>query len=175
MKDPDQPVFSTDEHAPSHARPDGVDDATVKAVGKFSEGYEYLIRARGHLYSLHQLIGRADILFGEAAEMLETAGHKDLGQWLGKEIVGRNVLDGRWTFQMVEEFDHTYYEPVTVAEKIIRDGLMAGRYHVYESEMKEARRKSGRPGHERRPLQAFSPEIETEAGTKPIVTSGFLE
>ncbi|MCW2691457.1 MAG: hypothetical protein JWM67_61, partial [Mycobacterium sp.] len=42
----------------THARPDGVSDGTVEAVGKLSEALEYLVRARGHLYSLHQLVGR---------------------------------------------------------------------------------------------------------------------
>jgi hypothetical protein len=72
-------------------------------------------------------------------------------QLLDREVVGRNVLDGRWTFQIVEEFDDCYYEPVRAAERKIREQLMAGRRHVFEAEMKERRRSAGRPGHEARP------------------------
>src|SRR6185436_20903385 len=48
------------------ARPEGVDDATVEACGTLGEAVERMERARGHLYAFHQLMGRADLLFGEA-------------------------------------------------------------------------------------------------------------
>jgi hypothetical protein len=70
---------------------------------------------------------------------------------LRQEIVGRNVLYGRWTFQVVEEFDDTYYDPVRAAERQIRDRLLAGRRHVQESELKDARRTGGHKDHIRRP------------------------
>jgi hypothetical protein len=135
----------------THARPDGVSDGTVEAVGKLSEALEYLVRARGHLYAFHQVVGRVDLLAGEAADLLAAAGHEERADALRSEVVGRNVLPGRWTFQLVEEFDETYYEPFTAMEREVRDALVAGRRHVYESEMKDARRTRGRPGHERRP------------------------
>jgi hypothetical protein len=134
-----------------HQRPEGVDDATVEAVGKVSEALEYVHRVRGAVYELHQLTGRADLLFGEAVELLRAAGHDDVAGQLQRDIVGRNLLPGRWTFQIVEEFDEGYYEPAVAAERRIRDALMAGRPHVYESEMKERRRTPGRPGHQSRP------------------------
>lgn len=56
-------------------RPDGVDDATVEAVGAVSEALEWVERARGELYSFHQLMGRADLLLGEACDKLRDAGH----------------------------------------------------------------------------------------------------
>jgi hypothetical protein len=72
---------------------------------------------------------------------------------LEREVVGRNVLEGRWTFQVVEEFDETYWSPVVAAEQRVRDELLGGRRHVFESEMKERRRSPGRPGHEARPTE----------------------
>jgi hypothetical protein len=135
----------------SHERSRGVTDETVAAVGKLSEAYECLIRARGHLYSFHQLMGHTDLLLGEAADRLREAGNERQADDLEREIVGRNTVDGRWTFQIVEEFDDLYYEPVVAAERAIREALMAGRRHVYESEMKDERRSEGRSGHERRP------------------------
>lgn len=135
----------------SHERPEGASDETVEAVGKVSEALEWVERARGRLYDLHQMIGRADFLLDEAAEGLEGAGHHDEAALIRTEIIGRNVLPGRWTFQVVEEFDETYYGPFRDAEQAVRDRLMAGRRHVYESELKEQRRTRGRPGHESRP------------------------
>jgi hypothetical protein len=133
------------------ARPAGVDDATVEATGKLSEALEWVERARGHLYEFHQLMGHADFLLGEAADQLRAAGHDALATHLDEDIVGRNVLAGRWTFQVVEEFDDHYYEAVKDADRRARDELLGGRRHVYEAELKEQRRTSGRRHHESRP------------------------
>jgi hypothetical protein len=81
------------------------DPATVDAVGKATEALEYVERARGHLYAFHQLIGRADFLFEESAIRLAAAGHREEAASLWREVVGRDVLEGRWTFEIVERFD----------------------------------------------------------------------
>lgn len=134
-----------------HRRPEGVDGATVEAVGKVSEALEWVERARGRLYDFHQLIGRADLTLGEAADALAEAGHGELAERLRADVVGRNVLEGRWTFQVVEEFDDGYHAAVRAAEQEVRERLLQGRRHVYESEMKERRRTAGRRHHEARP------------------------
>ena len=141
-------------------RPPGVDDATVAAVGKLSEAYEYLIRARGHLYSWHQLMGRTDLLLGDAVDQLRTAGHGELADEIEREHVGRNVIDGRWSFQVVEEFDDDYFGPISALEQEVQDRLVAGVRHVFESEMKDDRRTPGRPGHERRPRAVWRRDVE---------------
>ncbi len=132
-------------------RPDGVDDDTVQAVGTLSEALEYVERARGHLYSFHQLMGHADLLLGDTCDKLRDAGHPDIADTLATEMVGRNVLDGRWTFQVVEEFDDTYWSPLRDHERAVRDRLMGGNRHVFEAELKQRRRTHGRPGHEATP------------------------
>ena len=132
-------------------RPDGVDDATVRALGTLGEALEWIERARGHLYEFHQLMGHADELFGGAADQLDSAGHRQLAEEVGREVVGRNVIDGRWTFQLVEEFDEGYYRPVEAVERHVRDELLDGRRHVFEAEMKERRRTRRHPDHRSRP------------------------
>ncbi|MGZ6780411.1 MAG: hypothetical protein ACXVGO_15625 [Mycobacterium sp.] len=132
-------------------RPDGVSDETVEAVGLVSEALEYVERARGHLYSFHQLIGHADLVLGEACDKLRAAGHDAIADRLEQDMVGRNVLEGRWTFQIVEEFDDDYWSRFRDHERRVRDELQQGRRHVFEAEMKEKRRTKGRPGHEARP------------------------
>lgn len=149
-----------------HVRPDGVSDETVQAVGTLSEAYEYLVRVRGHLYSFHQLMGRVDKLMGEAADQLRAAGHQTVADRLDDELVGRNALDGRWTFQIVEEFDDLYFTPATELERWVRDELVAGRRHLFESELKDARITPGRPGHERRPGES------TPTGGSPAPSEG---
>jgi hypothetical protein len=137
--------------ADERGRPDGVDDNTVEAVGKVSEALECVERARGDLYSFHQLMGHADLLLGEACDKLRDAGHAEIADRLETEIVGRNVLYGRWTFQIVEDFDDNYWSAFRDEERRVRDELQRGRRHVFEAEMKERRRSHGKAGHERRP------------------------
>jgi hypothetical protein len=132
--------------ASEHRTPEGVSDETVEGVGKLSEAFEYIERAKGHLYSFHQLMGRADFLVEEAAEVLREAGHTDFADRLEQELVGRNVLDGRWTFQVVEEFDDHYYEFFRGIERESRE-LTGGVRHLHEARMKEQRRSPGRPAH----------------------------
>jgi hypothetical protein len=134
-----------------HVRPDGMDDATVEAVGAVSEALECVERARGELYSFHQLMGHADLLLGDACDKLRRAGHAAIAERLEAEVVGRNVLHGRWTFQIVEDFDDNYWSVFRQHERQVRDELQQGVRHVFEAEMKERRRTHGKPGHESRP------------------------
>lgn len=141
-----------------HRRPDGVDDDTVAAVGKVTEALEWVERARGRLYDFHQMMGHADALFGEAADALAEAGADAQADDLRTHLVGRNALDGRWTFQIVEEYDDLYWSHARDAERRVRDQLLDGRPHVFESEMKDDRITPGEPGHERRPADAHDPD-----------------
>ena len=83
------------------------------------------------------------------------------------EVVGRNVLDGRWTFQIVEEFDDLYYGPVRASVRALEEDHLGGVRHLFESEMKDDRRSAGRPHHEQRPPTAWSPAVETEGPRPP--------
>ncbi|MFY1635262.1 hypothetical protein ACN27F_18625 [Solwaraspora sp. WMMB335] len=134
-----------------HSRPSGVDDTTVAALGELSKALEAVHRARGHLYSMHQLIGGADATLDRVVELLREAGHDHLSARVECELIGRNVLPGRWTFQIVEEFDDGYYAAFQEVERAARKELAAGRRHIHEAEMKQARRTVGRPGHEATP------------------------
>jgi hypothetical protein len=136
---------------PRHQVPDGVDEATVEAVGKLTEALETTERARGHLYSFHQLTGSADLELGEAVELLRKAGHADLAAAVEEELVGRNVLPGRWTFQIVEDYDDSYWSVFRDTERRVRELLTDGRRHLFEAGMKEDRRTHGHPDHTARP------------------------
>ena len=133
--------------APEHRRPDGVDDATVEAVGRLTEALETVERARGHLYSFHQLTGEADFKLGDAADLLRAAGHPALADRLDREIVGRNGIGAPWAFQVMEEYDDTYWSAVRAAEREVREALVGGRRHLAEAELKERRRTPGHPDH----------------------------
>ena len=136
-----------DEPLPEHTVPAGVDRATVDAVGLVTEALEATERARGHLYSFHQLTGTADLKLGEAVEKLREAGHCEIADEVQHEIVGRNVIPDHWTFQIVEEYDDTYWSPFRDMERSVRERLLLGRRHLHESNMKEERRTHGHPDH----------------------------
>ena len=138
----------------AHQRPEGVSDELLDAMGKVSEALEWVERMRGRLYDFHQMTGHADFLFGDAADALRAAGCEQAAHAVRDEVVGRNILDGRWTFQIVEEFEQHYYEPVRALEQCLRDELMEGKRHVLEAELKEQRRSSGHPAHTSRPASS---------------------
>ena len=139
---------------PDHVRPDGVSDETVEALGKVSEALEAIEAARGFLYSFHRLSGTADLTLGEGVAGLREAGHSEIADRIERELVGRNLLAGRWSFQIVEEYDDGYYATFRRLEREARDELVGGRRHLFEAEMKEDRRSDDLPGHEAAPDDA---------------------
>ena len=134
-----------------HCTPDGVSDETVEALGKLSEALETCERARGHLYSFHQLTGSADIALGDAVTALRDAGHQQVADRIDTELVGRNVLHGRWTFQIVEDYDDNYWSVFRHLDADTRQELAAGRRHLHEARMKQQERGPGHTGHEATP------------------------
>ncbi|WP_028045795.1 hypothetical protein [Cellulomonas sp. URHE0023] len=147
---------STEVPDEGHTAPAGVSDQLVEAVGGVTAAFEVIEHARGMLYAFHRLVGRADKELAEALDQLESAGRPDLAEALRSEVVGRNVIDGRWTFQLVEEFDSGYYTAFADAERSVRDATLGGRRHVFEAQLKERERTNGRPGHEARPAGTAS-------------------
>lgn len=134
-----------------HSRPNGLDDTTVEALGELSKAMETIHRVRGHLYSAHQLVGGADLTLDRVVKLMRKAGHDEVADRVEQELLGRNLLPGRWTFQIMEEFDDGYYAAFQEIERDAREKLAGGRRHIYEAEMKERRRTHGMPGHEATP------------------------
>lgn len=119
---------------------DSLDAETVEAAGTLSEGLEYVERARGHLYSFHQLMGHADRLLAKAADELRAAGHAGFASRLDEELVGRDVLPDRWTYQVVEEFDAGYWVVLREFVDQFSDQMLSGQRHVAEARMRRDRR-----------------------------------
>jgi len=135
------------EQAPRQ-RPDGVTDATVQAVGRLTHAMETVIRARGYLYGFHELTGRADNELDEVLALFRQAGHDEFADTIERELLGRNVIDRRWTFQIVDDYDENYYNLFVSLERSARDQFTGGLHHLRESEMKEARITPDHPHHE---------------------------
>lgn len=120
-----------------HQRPAGLSDDTVAALGKLSEALEVVEHARGLLYGFHRLSGTADLTLQEAVAKLRAAGHEELAEEIDTVLVGRDVVGGTWTFQLVESYDANYWAAFRDAEKYARDHLGVEAPHVFEAEMKE--------------------------------------
>ena len=131
-------------------RPD-LDDATVEGLGKLSEALETVDQARGFLYAFHQLTGKADRQLQDAVGLLRDAGHGALADDLDRDLVGRNVIADRWTFQIVEDFDASYWAAFRAFDERARNELAGGDRHVFEARMKQSERTTGHPRHEAGP------------------------
>jgi hypothetical protein len=132
------------------SRPD-LDDDTVAALGKLSESLETVEQARGQLYGFHQLTGKADRLLQDAVQQFRDAGHSELADDLERDLVGRNVIADRWTFQIVEDFDANYWSTFRTFDQRARDELSDGDRHVLEARMKQRERTAGHPRHQAGP------------------------
>jgi hypothetical protein len=126
-KHPERPV--------ARNRPEGMTDETVAALGKLSEALEVVEQARGLLYNFHRISGTADLTLQEGVADLRKAGHEPLADEIERVLVGRDVIPGRWTFQIVEGYDSHYWEVFRTVEQRARDHLGAPR-HLVEAEMK---------------------------------------
>jgi hypothetical protein len=116
-----------------------IDDTTVRALGKLSEALETTERARGHLYEMHQLTGTADFQLDEAVSLFMQAGHTEIAERVQRDLIGRDVTPGHWTFQLVEEYDDGYYAEFRALEQAARDQLAHGERHLHEARLKKAR------------------------------------
>src|SRR5689334_10811709 len=126
---------------PGRGNHDGMtpDETTVEALGKLSSALETTERARGHLYSFHQLTGKADFELDEAVALFRKAGHDAIADRIQTDLVGRDVTPGHWTFQLVEEYDDTYWDEFRTIERAARDELADGRRHLHEAALKKRR------------------------------------
>ncbi|MFJ7066007.1 hypothetical protein [Streptomyces sp. NPDC101115] len=136
---------------PAHQPPEGVSDKTLEALGSLSKALETVERARGHLYGFHQLTGTADFELDRAVALLRATGHQDWARRVETEILGRNVIPGHWTFQIVEAYNRTYYQPFQDLERRAVAELVGGREHLFEAWLKAVRRTVGHPDHTYRP------------------------
>jgi hypothetical protein len=117
-------------------RPSGASDAEIAALGKMSEVLEVVEHARGLLYGFHRLCGTADQTVQQAVAMLRDAGHGEFADEIDATLVGRDVIDGRWSFQLVEAYDDGYWTVFREVAAQTRRRLGGATRHVSEAEMK---------------------------------------
>ena len=118
-------------------RPPEVPDATVAALGKLSEALEVVEQARGFLYGFHRLSGTADRTLQEAVGLLRDAGWAELAGDIEETLVGRDIANDQWSFQLVEAYDSGYWQVFRDVEQHARVTAGVPDRHVHEAEMKQ--------------------------------------
>lgn len=126
-----------------HRRPAGLADVEVAALGKLSEALEAVEHARGLLYGFHRLSGTADRTLQEAVRLFRDGGRAELADELEQILVGRDVIAGMWSFQLVESYDDGYWSVFRDVEAGARQQLGAAERHVYEAEMQHREQADG--------------------------------
>ena len=130
---------------PARPRPPGASDELIAALGKLSEALEAVEQAPGFLYGFYRLSGTADLALRDAVAMLREAGHPGLAGDIEHALVGRDIIDGQWSFQLVEAYDAGYWQVFRDAEQHARTTLGVPERHVYEAEMKHREQRGTRP------------------------------
>ena len=88
----------------------------------------------------------ADLTLQDAVDELRTAGHADLADDIDQTLVGRDVIDGLWTFQIVEAYDRQYWQVFHDVEVVARHCAGDAPAHLLEAEMKH---REQQPQHRR--------------------------
>jgi hypothetical protein len=112
----------------------------IRAAHHLALALEYVARARGHLLTMHHLIGHADNMLDQVVDELDEAGRSDLVELVRREVFGRDVVAGKWTYQLVEDFDAGYWEAWQGTEAAVRQELTGGKRFVHEATLQDRRR-----------------------------------
>lgn len=94
--------------------------------------------------------------------MLRDAWHVESAERLEREAGGRNVLEGGGPSRSSRSSRTSTTTRSAPWEKQVRDEPVGRQRHVFEAEMKEARRTSGMPSHEARAPAAHVRRVVTE-------------
>jgi hypothetical protein len=129
----------------AHRRPAGLSDTDVQALGTLSEALEVVEQARGLLYGFHRLSGTADRTLQEAVESFRDGGHSQLADQLEQVLVGRDIIAGMWSFQLVESYDYGYWSVFRDIEAHARQVLGGAERHLFEAEMQHREQATTEP------------------------------
>ncbi|MFB6255993.1 MAG: hypothetical protein ABEH58_04570 [Haloplanus sp.] len=112
-----------------------------RALHEVELGVENLHRAHGHLVSFHHSTGRAMDHLAAAEELLRETGHATLADRLRDDHLPRGVVPpcdgdegtaGRWSYDILENFQETFLDEVVSFGDEIHDQVADGRRHVME-------------------------------------------
>jgi len=107
-------------------------EAVRAACHEIELGLEWFQRAQGHLLEFHHSVGHAIDHLSAAEYHLRDCGHADLADRLRDEFLPAGVVDDRWSYDVVEEFQTGVLADVQSFERTVRNRLADGTRHVTE-------------------------------------------
>lgn len=120
---------------------DNLSDEEMEALHEMQLGKEDIRKAYGQLVQFHHNIGSGMNHFKKAADKLEEADMKNESDEVG-EIVPKDVIEGYWTWKLIEEFEEDFFQDVMSTESDVREKLSDGEEHVNEQLMEKRRKEN---------------------------------
>lgn len=111
---------------------DEVSEAEAAAVHEVELALEWLQRARGRFVEFHHATGHALDHLHDAEAALRDCGYDDLADEIRNEHLPRGVVEDRWTYDLLEEYEETFLTPYEAFEERARGTVADGVRHVHE-------------------------------------------
>lgn len=115
-----------------------LDDSERAALHDLQLGIEHLHRGYGHLLAFHHEVGRGMNRFDDARSELREAGHDRWADALRDEMLPSGVVEGMWSYEVVEAFADGFLAAATDFEAGVREALAGGQRHVTEHRQRRA-------------------------------------
>jgi len=108
-------------------------ETEIDALHEVELGVEWLHRSHGKLLAFHHNTGHAMEHLAAAEALLRESGHDDIADDVRDRYLPRGVVDGdRWSYDLVESFQHGFMDDVTAFAEQTRREVADGRSHVAE-------------------------------------------
>lgn len=101
---------------------EGLSETELEALHELQLGKENLHKAHGNLIKFHHKIGRGMGHYDTAVDLLREEGHDDLADNL-QNGMAMGVIEGRWSWSIVDEFEEFFLPTNLDAEADIRTEL----------------------------------------------------
>jgi len=119
-------------------------EGEMEAVHSVELATEWLQRAHGEFLELHHKTGHAMDRLDEAETQLRDCGHDELADLLRRELLAAGVIDGRWTYDLLEEFEEEFLSDMTDFKRQVCNQVADGQRHVPERQQhREWRERAG--------------------------------
>jgi len=109
-----------------------LEEGEIDALHEVEVGTEWLQRAHGHLLAFHHAVGHGMDHFEAAERVLRGEGHDELADELRDDLLPLGVLDGTWSYGVVEAYQEGLLPATLDYEERLREELADGERHVAE-------------------------------------------
>lgn len=112
-----------------------LDDEEREALHNLRLSVEHVQRGFGALLECHHHVGRAMDRLADAEEALREAGYEGYADALVNDYLPEGVVDDRWTYELVRDYEDGFMAKVTGFEDEVREELADGLAHLGEREL----------------------------------------